>query len=154
TELGDVSMAHAIGGGPRLHLRRVKGDQRDKIRLAGAIDGALPEERGPLQRLLNIFGCDILASCGNDQGFFAVHNVKETSAIDPADVAGREPALSIERLPCCLRVVVVADEDAGAADQNLTVLGDARLVALKDRPNRAQAMAMHPVEREAATGLG
>src|SRR6476661_285497 len=137
--LGVGPALEADGRGPRGHGVRVERDEGRRVVVAGAVDEELADERAqPLEARLDLGRRDVLAAGGLEDVLLAVGDVEEAALVDAPDVAGVEPAVLGQHLGGRLGVVVVAAHDAGALDEDLTVLvGDADLRAGQRPAHRA-----------------
>lgn len=124
-DLNDVTVRYFVVSGPSGDGLGIECDERDEIGLAVAVDGHLRDARHVFEGVLNGLRRDVLTSSSGDEVFLAVYDAQEAVSIKGADIARVEPTVGVERLGGGLGIVDIADEDARATRQNLTILRDA-----------------------------
>src|SRR2546421_420537 len=83
-----------------------------------------------------------------DHVFLPTVQPEEPVRIELPEVAGVKPALLVDRGAGGLLVLPVALEDVRSAGDDLALLGDLHLDPGQGNPDRAEAVATDPVERE------
>ena len=119
--------------------------------MAIADEGAVANEDAGLELVLDGLGRDEFAAGGLEEFLLAVGDVEESVIVDAADVAGSEPAFAVDGVVRC--VFPVALKDAGAADEELAVLGDAALDVGERLAHRAHAIGVGGVQRDDGRGF-
>ena len=131
----------------------VHGDQRGDERLPVTDDEDLPDERVRPQPVFEHRRSDVLAPGGDEDLLLAAGDPQEPRLVELADVAGAEPAVG-QRLGGGVRVVVVAAEDDGTADEDLPVVPDPDGLARDGPPDGADPVRGQRVHRDRGGGLG
>src|SRR5690606_10306234 len=88
--------------------------------------------------VLDLLRRDVLPAGGDEDVLLAVGDPEVAHRVELPYVPGMEPAAR-QRLGARLRVLVVAEEVAGAAREDLAVLGDPHVDAPERGAHRAQA---------------
>jgi hypothetical protein len=126
------------------------------MRATGRVGGPRPPPPGDpavlLEPVLQIGRRDVLSAGGDDDVLLATGDVEEAVLVDPAQVAGVEPAVD-EDLGRRAVFLAVAAEDVRAADEHLAVLGDPCLHPLDRLPDRPEAEFVQPVRGRRSRGL-
>src|SRR5439155_25700866 len=91
---------------------------------------------------------------GDEDVLLPVRDRQEAVLVELAEVAGPEPAVAGEHLPCGLLVLVVAAEDRLGSQQHLAVLRDPDVDAGKRRADRPEAEAAGWVYRRGSRAFG
>ena len=101
-------------------------DQRSDVRLFVAEHDRLGDVLRRLQVVLDVLrGATFLPPAGDEDVLLAVGDRHEAVLVDRRDVAGGEPAVVVDDRTRPLGILVVAREDGRAANEELTVFGEA-----------------------------
>src|SRR6185503_2074089 len=119
-----------------------------------AVHHRLADERIALEQVLDVLRRDVHPARGDDEVLLPIRDVEKSVLVEPADVAGGEPAIGEEHLPGGLRLLEVTLGDVAAPPEDLAVGRDLDLDARLGLAHRAELEVIEPVEGERGTGLG
>ena len=131
----------------------VRDDQHADVRLALADDDRAVDQRVAHQRILDRLRRDVLAARRLEERLLAVGYPEEPVGVDLADVAGVDPAVA-HGVGGRLRIVVISQHVARAADEDLAIVGDLQLHAGERLPDAEELVVRKRVARRPGRHLG
>ena len=133
---------------------RIGHDQSDEMRPAVAIDHRLGDLGLEREQAFDPLRRDILALVVDDDVLLAVGDHQPAGIVDPADVAGAQPAVG-QGHRAVLGALPIAVHDILAAHEDFAVRGDAQLGIGERRPDGGDRdPGPRPVARDHRPGLG
>src|SRR6185437_12362911 len=111
---------NTVGLGPIFQKREVRRDDYGSVFPLVANHGGLSNQDVHLQRIFNRLRGYKLSAGSLDEVFFAISNIEKAIAIQLADVAGLEPAISKRRASFFLHLPI-AFKDCWAFHQDLAI---------------------------------
>src|SRR5215467_1775782 len=136
-EGGEVGEGYVLFLGELGHRLVVDHDQAGEELALIADDHRVRDEGRELELVLDLGGRDVIASRGDDDVLHAVGDGEEAVLIEHPHVPRSEPAVG-DRLRRLLRVLEVAEEDVGSAEEDLALRGNAYLGVGAGYPDRAE----------------
>src|SRR6185503_15180729 len=134
--------------GPAIESGKVRRNERGDELVLVADQRNLGDHYGVFELVFDGLWSDKLASGGFEEFLLAIGDVEEAVLVEASDVAGREPAISVEALRVRIWLVPISNEDGRTANEKFTIVGKPEFHVGKRLANGAHAVDFRIVESD------